>query len=61
MDQEMTSVVWLQFTTSQAARFALGNGADRETVARVLEDLAAAIRDPGTVAEDVSPILPDEF
>ena len=55
------AVVWLQFTTSQAARFALGNGADRETVVAVLRTLADAVAEPQNVAEDMSPILPDEF
>jgi hypothetical protein len=56
-----TAIVNLEFTATYAARFALGCGADRETVALVLESLAAAVRDPATVAENMSPILPDEF
>jgi len=60
-DAEAVSVVTLQFLTSQAARFALGNGVPRDTVVAILRDLSAAIADPGSVAEDMSPILPDEF
>ena len=57
----MTSVVHLQFTATYAARFALGCGVDRETVAMVLEDEAAAIRNPLSIDSDMSPIMPDEF
>jgi methyl coenzyme M reductase alpha subunit len=56
-----TAIIHLQFTTSQAARFALGMGVDPEDIAAYLEDLAGAIRDPGSVAENMSPIRPDEF
>lgn len=55
------NTVWLQFTTSQAARFALGYGVERATVVATLRSLADAIEDPTTVAENMSPILPDEF
>jgi hypothetical protein len=53
--------VHLQFTTTMAARFALGAGVAAEDVAECLESLAHAIRCPGDVAEDMSPIRPDEF
>lgn len=43
-----------------AARRALGNGIDVDTVASTLEDMAHAIRVPGDVAEDMSPIKPDD-
>jgi hypothetical protein len=48
-------------TTTFAARFALGQGIDRATVASVLEDLANAIRNPGDVAESTEPITLDDL
>lgn len=39
-----------------AARCALGDGLTREEVAQALNTLAAAIADPSSVAEDMSPI-----
>jgi hypothetical protein len=71
-----TAITNLGFTASYAARFALGCLAEpyergqsywrvsdesREAVARVLEGLAAAVRSPGEVDEDMSPIRFDEF
>ena len=50
----------LILATDVAARRALGEGIDRESVAAELEALADAIRDPGSVAEDMSPILPGD-
>lgn len=57
----MDAVVNLQAATTFAARFALGSGVDRETAAMVLEDLANAIRNPGTVAESTAPITLDDL
>jgi hypothetical protein len=56
-----TAVTNLAFTVTYAARFALGCGCDRETVAMTLEDLAAAVWNHGEVAENMSPIPYDEF
>jgi hypothetical protein len=55
------SQAWPNFylTTDLAARLALGNGLSPEDVAGALESLAAAIREPGNVAEDMSPITAD--
>jgi hypothetical protein len=55
------SQAWPNFylTTDLAARLALGNGLSREDVAQSLESLAAAIRDPGQVAENMEPITAD--
>jgi hypothetical protein len=52
---------WPNFylTTDLAARLALGNGLSREDVAMSLESLAAAIRDPMSVAENTDPITAD--
>jgi hypothetical protein len=50
----------LIYATDVAARRALGNGLGRDEVAQELEALADAIRDPGSVAEDMSPIGPDD-
>lgn len=58
---EITALNHLMGSTTFAARFALGAGVGREDVARVLEDLANAIRNPGDVAEDMSPITLDEI
>ena len=49
-----------QFTTAYAARYAMGNGVARETLAATLRDLANAVSNPGDVAENMSPILHDE-
>jgi hypothetical protein len=56
MDKDTLASIMLQYQTTIAARTALGHGIHREEVARCLEDLAAAIRDPGTVPEDMNPI-----
>jgi hypothetical protein len=71
-----TAITGLQFTVSYAARYALGclarpyerkqsewrvNDEDREAVALVFDSMAAAIRDPSLIAEDISPIRWDEF
>jgi hypothetical protein len=56
-----TAVTNLAFAVTYAARFALGCGCDRETVVLILEGLAAAVRNPGEVAEDMSPIPYDDF
>jgi hypothetical protein len=52
------SQAWPNFylTTDLAARLALGNGLSREDVSMSLESLAAAIRDPMSVAESTEPI-----
>jgi hypothetical protein len=52
------SQAWPNFylTTDLAARLALGNGLSRSDVAMSLESLAAAIRDPSSVAESTEPI-----
>lgn len=50
------AVLILCRATCVAARTALGDGLDPRTVAEVLEDLANAVRNPGDVAEDMSPI-----
>jgi hypothetical protein len=57
----ISAVINLEFIVSQSARFALGNGVTAETVAMILEGYANAIRNPGDVAENMSPITPDEF
>jgi hypothetical protein len=48
----------LNYTTTIAARRALGNGMARDEVADELYALADAIKDPGSVAENMSPIGP---
>lgn len=57
----LSAFINLQFTTTMAARLALGFGIADDDVAGWLESLAHAIRHPGDVAEDMSPIRPDEF
>lgn len=54
---EETAKLMLQQGADTVARVALGNGLDRETVAFYLRTLADAIEDPGSVAEDMSPIV----
>ena len=58
---EQSAIEHLQGSTTFSARWALGQGLDNDTVARVLEDLAHAIRDPSDVAEDMSPITLDDI
>lgn len=54
---ERTAVLILQQGADAVSRIALGNGLPRETVAFYLRTLADAIEDPGSVAEDMSPIV----
>lgn len=71
-----TAITNLAFTATYAARFALGclakpyemgqdawrvDDESREAVALVLESIATAVRTPGLVAENFSPIRFDEF
>jgi hypothetical protein len=49
----------LQAAIHFASRFALGNGLDRPGIARILEDQANAMRNPGDVAESTEPITLD--
>ena len=51
----------LQGSTAFAARWALGQGLESDDVAKVLEALAHAIREPGDVAENMSPITLDDI
>jgi hypothetical protein len=60
-ENTMDAVVNLQTLTAFAARYALGQGVDRETVAQVLESLANAIRNPSDVAENMSPLTIDDI
>ena len=57
----LCAIEHLQGSTAFAARWALGQGLSNEEVAEVLETLAHAIRNPGDVAEDMSPITLDEI
>lgn len=59
--KENAAITNLQFTVSQAARFALGGNVDRDTIISVLRDLADAIEDPNSIVEDLSPIPWDNF
>lgn len=58
---EQCTIQTLQGYTTFAARWALGQGLSSDEVARVLEDLAHAVREPGDVAEDMSPITLDDI
>ena len=58
--QGSIAIEHLQGSTTFAARFALGQGVDRELVAQILEALANAIRNQD-VAEDMSPITLDDI
>jgi hypothetical protein len=58
---QQPAIEHLQGSTTFAARFALGQGLDSETVAQCLEDLANGIRNPTDVAEDMSPITLDDI
>lgn len=51
------AILMLQRSSGLAARIALGDGVSRSMVAICLHELAEAIEDPSTVAEDMSPIL----
>lgn len=53
---EQEAVLMLQRAVAIASRVALGDGVDPFTIARILEDEAHAIEQPGDVAEDMSPI-----
>lgn len=54
---EHTAMLMFQQSADIAARVALGNGLDPHTVAFYLRTLSDAIADPGSVAEDMSPIV----
>lgn len=54
---ESEAILMLQRGTEVAARIALGDGISRQMVAIVLRDLADAIEDPSSVAEDMSPLV----
>lgn len=56
-----TALTNLQAATVFAARYALGQGVERETVAAVLADVAHAIRCPGDVAENMGPLTLDDL
>lgn len=58
---KLCAIQHLQASTTFAARWALGQGVSSEDVATSLENLAHAIRKPGDVAEDMSPITPDDI
>src|SRR5215469_3230282 len=50
---------WLMVMVTVAARHALAYGTDREDIAQVLESLAAGIRNPPSVAENMGPLTMD--
>lgn len=56
MDKETLVSIILGYNVTLAARAALGDGLEREHVANVLADLANAIRNPDSVAEDMEPV-----
>jgi hypothetical protein len=60
-DQIGTAVEHLQAAITFAARFALGNGTPRATVASILHDMADAIDFTNDVAESVEPITLDDL
>jgi hypothetical protein len=51
-----TAFLLLNRQIDVAARCALGDGIDAHDIAETLRSLADAIEDPGSVAEDMSPI-----
>ena len=59
--EQVDQVTNFQASTTFAARYALGAGVDRETVAAALESLAHAIRHPEDVAESMSPLTLDDL
>lgn len=56
IDPQVLVMIIFQYQLSLATRVALGDGIDKESIASALENMANAIRNPGTVVEDTSPI-----